>query len=91
MVVLTGYLRRLRTSAAATATIIMTAAPMAMYVVVGTPLVGCGAMLGDGVTVWTGVGVGAIVSLDAGVDVATAAGVGAAGPTARYVVPNELP
>ena len=52
MFVLSVYLRLLRMSAAAAAMMIMTAAPMAMYVVVGVALVGgITAGLGEGETV----------------------------------------
>ena len=42
------YLRFLSTSAAAMTAMMTTAAAIAMYVVVGIPLVGCGATLGEG-------------------------------------------
>ena len=42
------YLRFLSTSAAAITAMMTTAAAIAMYVVVGIPLVGCGATLGEG-------------------------------------------
>ena len=61
LILFDAYLRLRNMSAAATATIMTTAAPIAMYVVVGTPLSGCGATLGDGEPDCTGVEVGAVV------------------------------
>jgi hypothetical protein len=56
------YLRLLRMIAAASTAMMTTAAAMAMYVVVGIALVGCGAMLGEGeVGAWVGADVGAAV------------------------------
>ena len=54
-------MRLLRTSTAAAATMIMTATPTAMYVVVGMALVGGGAMVADGEAVCVGVWTGATV------------------------------
>lgn len=56
------YLRLRRTSAAAITAIIATAAVIAMYVVIGIPLVGGGgAWLGEEETVCTGVGLAVFV------------------------------
>jgi hypothetical protein len=82
------YLRLLRTNAAAIATTIMTAAPIARYVLVGIPLVGCGAMLGEAEVVCAGDEVGAVVWV--GVDVGTTAGDAAAGTVTNIVTACEL-
>ena len=76
------YLRLLRTSTAAAATIMITAAPIAMYVVAGEPLVGGGAVVEEGEALCTGVGVGGTVWVGVAVGVMTAATDGA-GPTAK--------
>ena len=68
-----GYLRFRKMSAAAAATMIMTAAPMATYVVVGAALVGgMTTGLGDGEAVNNGTEVGTVV----GVGTGAGAGVG---------------
>jgi hypothetical protein len=78
------YFRLLKMSAAAAATMTMTAAPIAKYVVTGIALVGGWiAGLGDSEAVGIVVEVGAMVVVGAGVT--TAAG-DVAGPTARKVV-----
>ena len=62
VVVFGVYLRLLSTSAAAATAMMTTAAAIAMYVVVGMPLVGCGATLGEGeVGVCVGADVGAVL------------------------------
>ena len=83
-------MRLRRMSAAAIATMMRTAAPTAMYVVVGVALVG-GTItgLGVGATVMTGVGVGFAVGLtgvaDGGGAVMTTAGDAAAVTETAYV------
>ena len=68
------FCRFLRTNAATTAIIITTAAPMAMYVIVGIPLVGGRtAELGDGKVVKGGVAIGVAAGVPVGANVGDAA------------------
>jgi hypothetical protein len=79
------YLRLLCTKAAAMTAMITTAAAMAMYVVVGILLVGCGAMLGEGANE-----VGAEVGADVGATTDDGAGVTTAADAAG-VTTNDVP
>jgi hypothetical protein len=54
-------------------------------------LVGFWAVVEDGEGLCTGVGVGTVVCVVVGVGVTIAAAAVGAGPTDRYVVPDELP